>query len=131
MNFSLFITQYSLWHYGRGIKSYFSNWGNLLWFTYHFFSIPLLVRTLFSPFERMSDEYRKGLDLGAFFSTLLINTIMRLVGAAVRGVIVVIGLISLAFVLAAGLVLLIAWILMPFIMLALLLLGIHGLIQWI
>jgi hypothetical protein len=120
-----------MWHYGRSIRSYFSVWGNFFWFAYNFFSIPLLLRTLFSPFERLSEEYRKGLDLSALASTLLVNLIMRLVGAAVRGVIIIFGLGALCFVAAAGLLLLVAWILLPFIVFAFFLLGVHGLIEWI
>jgi hypothetical protein len=131
MEFTLFLTQYALWHYGRSMRSLFSTWGNFLWFTYNFFSIPLLLRTLFSPFQRIGEEYKHGLDLGAIFSTLLVNTLMRCVGAFARTIIIAMGIVFLAFVAVSGAMLFVAWVLLPCIILAFLLLGIHGLILWI
>lgn len=131
MFFTLFLSQYSLWHYGRGVRNLLSNWLNFLWFAYNFFSIPLLLGTLFSPFERLSEEYKGGLDIGALLGTLLVNTIMRFVGAIVRLFIIGMGVFTLAMFIAAGLIVLVAWLLLPFIVFALLALGVHGIIQWL
>lgn len=129
MKFTLFLTRYIAWHYGGGLKSFFATWGNIVWFAYHFFSIPLLFRTLFEPFQRLNEERKKGLDVGAIAAALTVNAIMRLVGAAARGFIIAMGVAALAFIFAAGAVLLVVWILLPFSVLTFIVLGLNGLLR--
>jgi hypothetical protein len=129
MKLSVFLVQYVIWHYTKAIKGFFSTWFNFLWFTYHFFSIPLLLRTLFSPFERLGEEYKKGLDVWALFQTFAVNAIMRCVGAVTRLVLVVIGTLMIIFIFAVGIVLFFVWLLIPLIVATLVILGVNGLIQ--
>ncbi len=130
MYFPIFLIQYYFWHYGKGVRNFLSLWGNFLWFAYNFFSIPLLLKTLFSPFERLSEEYKKGLDVGALFGTLLVNTLMRFVGALVRLFIIGMGIVALFALGAIGLALFVIWLTLPLIVVAFVAFGIHGIILW-
>lgn len=105
---------YIAWHYTRGIIDLLRVWSNFIWFVFTFFSIPLLTTTLFSPFHKLDEGYKKGLDIGQWLQTFTINTLMRFVGALVRTFIILIGLGMLVFVLIGGSALLIVWILAPF-----------------
>lgn len=87
---------------------------NLLWFISNFFSIELLVGTLFSPWKRLAkDEYGGG-DSN-FFTNFIVNVLMRISGFLIRSVTIVIGSIALlltAIFLALGFIF---WLLLPFI----------------
>jgi hypothetical protein len=111
--------RYVLWHYSRGIVDLLRVWSNFLWFFYHFFSIPLLLRTLFSPFQRLDESYKKGLDLEAFFTTLGVNIIMRIIGAMIRLFMIALGVLALLTTLAIGAFFFVAWILSPLVVAAL------------
>ncbi len=104
---------YSVWHYSRGIKDFIRVWTNFIWFFWNFFSISLLAKTLFSPFRRMNEDYKKGFDPVQFFQTLLINFILRMVGAVARTIIILIGIGVLCATLILGSVLFVAWVIGP------------------
>ena len=105
------VTSYLYWHYTQAIKDIWQHLKNFLWFCYHFFSIPLLVKTFFAPWRRMGEAYPKGLDIAG--STLLINSLMRLIGIIMRFFLIFVGLVSLVLVCIAGLAAFILWIILP------------------
>ena len=115
---------YFLWHYSESIKSFFQIWQNFLWFFYNFFSVNLLLRTLFSPWKRIQEKKASGFDPGELVSRLIMNTMMRFVGFLLRLIFIIIGIISDIIVLVAGVISLMAWIFMPVIILVLLAMGI-------
>lgn len=110
---------YFRWHYGRGYSELMSILENFLLFILHFFSLAILFKTLFHPWRRMSESHGSGLELETFFSALLVNTIMRLVGFVNRSVIIVIGIFFFFFYAVIGFVAMIAWFFAPFIAIAL------------
>src|SRR3990167_1057381 len=87
MGFAVFLKDYVLWHYGEGIKNITALGLNFLRFENHFFSQKLLLKTLFSPYRRMQERYKKGFDVEAFLESAIINFITRLVGFLLRSVI--------------------------------------------
>lgn len=115
MDFLLVLPYYLVWHYGRAYFDIKSLWKNFLIFVFHFFSIPVLLRTLFSPWQRMHDGYG---PQNPIFETLIFNTIMRVVGAVIRLVFILIGSLCLLACFVIGFVFLILWFLFPFIMLS-------------
>lgn len=108
---------YVKWHYGRGLKELFGVTNNFLWFVAHFFSFKLLLKTLFTPWKRLGEHYSGGFDLGAFAPTLVVNSLMRVVGFCTRLVILFIGLVSIIFVSVFSLFIFIIWFLAPVVLL--------------
>lgn len=108
---------YILWHYSEALTSYIVIWRNFVWFVFHFFSISTLARTLFQPFQRMQETYKKGLELEDWAGTFVVNTLMRLVGATVRLVIIAIGLVTITITALVGAIGLVIWLFLPFILL--------------
>ncbi|MFZ2522265.1 MAG: hypothetical protein WAX44_00255 [Minisyncoccia bacterium] len=117
MVFLLTIPNYFLWHYSKALFDLVNLWRNFTIFFYDFFSIPTLLKTLFSPWHRMNDAYSGQLTFEATVGTFIVNTLMRIVGGLVRGVFVVLGLISIIVSFSVGLIVFCAWLLLPLILL--------------
>lgn len=110
-----FIGSYLLWHYGNALTNIVVVWGNFIWFIFHFFSTFVLLRTLFAPWERIHEAYpKKGqFDLEFFFGTLLVNIIMRIVGALVRLAFILISLALFLCVFSVGSLFIVFWVVAP------------------
>jgi hypothetical protein len=108
---------YAKWHYGRGLKEFFGVPGNFLWFITNFFSFKLLLKTLFAPWKRLGEHYGGGLDFGALASTLIVNSLMRIVGFVTKTVVLAVGCVSYVVVLVFSFFIFVIWILSPFILL--------------
>lgn len=111
------IYSYFVWHYSTAYKEIYGICRNLLWFVSHLFSLKVLSKTLFSPWHQLGEKYRGGFDLNSFFSSLVVNTIMRLIGFLVRGMVIIFGLFFCLLTIIASLILFIFWTLFPFIQL--------------
>jgi hypothetical protein len=112
-----FFAAYVKWHYGRGLRELFGVAGNFLWFISHFFSFKLLVKTLFAPWKRLGENYEGGLDLKAFASTLVVNTLMRIVGFITRTLVLFVGSVSYILASVFSFFIFAIWVLAPAILL--------------
>lgn len=102
------------WWYSRGWGIYFLGFRDRLRNTADFFSIGLLLKTLFEPFRQISANERAangGLDaaLVAFFDRLL----SRVIGFIVRVVVIIGGIVCLVGTLVIGLIISVLWPLIP------------------
>lgn len=61
----------------------------------------------------MGEEYRKGFDAEAFFTTLVVNILLRIVGFVVRLFTIAGALVSLLVAGVASIILAIVWLLFP------------------
>ncbi|PIR40103.1 MAG: hypothetical protein COV33_01545 [Candidatus Zambryskibacteria bacterium CG10_big_fil_rev_8_21_14_0_10_34_34] len=111
-----FFVAYIKWHYGQGLKEFFGVMGNFLWFIVHFFSFKLLLKTLFTPWKRLGENYEGGFDLGAFASSVIVNGLMRTVGFVTKIIVLSVGVVSYVLVLVFAFFLFLIWILAPFIL---------------
>jgi hypothetical protein len=127
MSFLVFIPYYFFWHYGRGFKEAASNIFNLVAFIFKFFSIKSLLATLFTPWERMGESYRRGFNLEAWAETFIVNTILRFVGFVVRFLTIIFGLTASLLGLFLALTAIIFWLVAPFLLLFILSLGLVNL----
>lgn len=117
--------RYLAWHYGRAIVESLSLWRLGFRFVTRLCAVPLHLRTLFAPFERLGETARGG--IGDRFESFLVNSVMRLVGFAARlGVIALAG-VGYVAVVALGLVGLVGWLVLPFALVASLAIGARGL----
>jgi|SRR3989344_5212180 len=114
---------YFVWHYGRGIRDVLSAWKNILWFVQNYFSIPLLVRSLFAPWKALSDSRGNSFNAAIFLQTLVVNTIMRAVGFCVRILIILCGGAIFLSVLLLIPIILLFWVLVPALTLGLFIIG--------
>ena len=125
MTFWVIFRDYLSWHYTRAYSDIFHIWRNLTYFIFHFFSIPILLRTLFSPWKRVvAERETRGFDLKDYLSTKLVNLIMSLVGAVMRLVLIAIGLVCTGVVVVGGLIFFVLWSILPLVVLSLISAGI-------
>lgn len=109
---TFFIFDYLVWHYSRAFRDVSSFWMNIAWFVTHFFSMPLLFRTLLSPWKRVRTEHTQ-YGLEDYAETILFNIMSRVVGALIRSVLLVFGLSTLTLVLTGYVLSLFVWIFLP------------------
>ena len=101
------------WWYERGFKNYLSGFVNNLKDLADFFSIRLLVKTLFAPFRQIGVERRANIPLNVRIREWADLQVSRLVGATVRFFLLIIGTLALVLRMVVGLVIGILWPLMP------------------
>lgn len=118
----MIILDYFLWHYGRAIKQGLNAWKNILWFFANFFSITLLLKTLFQPWKRIFERSGQGFDPGRFFEAIIINTMMRLVGFVMRSIVLIIGIATEIIAVFLGILFLCVWLAGPFLLFPLIIL---------
>ncbi|MCX6723277.1 MAG: hypothetical protein NT094_04430 [Candidatus Staskawiczbacteria bacterium] len=107
------INLWLFWHFYEVPKFLLKVWNNYISFALNFFSLPLLLKSFFSPWRKYKWNYPKGFDVGEFFSTLISNAFSRLMGAIMRIVLIVVGIVFQIFVVLAGLIIFLLWIFMP------------------
>ncbi len=79
------------------------------------FSVPLLVRTFFSPWHRYWYGHPKTFDPAQLFSALFGNLMSRGIGVILRTFFIALGLIFEIFIGIIGFIFLATWILLPFV----------------
>lgn len=104
----MFIVGLFSWWYGDGWRRRFAVAREHIASVYDYFSIDLLARTLFSPFRQISAGQVRGpigVQLQAFFDQLISRTI----GATVRTIVILMGIITLLVTSILNLFVVIAW----------------------
>jgi len=99
-------------------------WFFFLRFGLNFFSVPLLLKTFFSPWHRYWYGYPKDFNPVEFFYAIFGNAMSRVIGIILRSLFIALGVIFDLFVFIIGLVVLIFWITLPFTAIYLFYLGI-------
>jgi hypothetical protein len=95
------------WWYSRGWGIYFRGFIARLHSIADFFSIGLLLKTLFSPFRQISAG--ESSENGKFMVVFLDKLVSRFIGFFIRFFIIIFGIIGLSATLAIGLVIAIIW----------------------
>lgn len=128
-NKDMFIVGILSWWYGTGWKQRFLMLKERLAATADYFSIDLLLKTLFAPYRQISAGQVRGslnVQMRAFFDRLL----SRIIGAVIRLFMVIIGSISLLFYSLIGLFLVVLWGIVPLLPVVGIILAIIGWLPW-
>ena len=116
------IVFWMVWHFYEMPAFLFLVWKNYISFISDFFSISLLVKTLFSPWRKYKSKYPSILNLGESLGALIYNTFSMFVGIIGRSVLIILGVIALIFILILGGLIILCWLLLPFALIGLVLL---------
>lgn len=113
---------YLSWWYGQGLVNF---WSGILVMTekvYSFFSVTILLRTIFDPWKR--DEYAvENASLQTRMKIWLNNLISRAIGFVIRLFTILLGMCVVAVFFLFFLILLLAWLGLPLVVLALIING--------
>jgi hypothetical protein len=118
------LIQYFQWHFTKMPKEILRIWKNYLRFYSYFFSIPLLLKTYFSPWRKYAWSYGRGLNLKRYAEAFVSNMFSRIIGAMMRTFLILIGLIFELFVLIIGSCIFLIWIFAPIVIIGCILMGI-------
>lgn len=103
------------WHYTHGLSYYIQRYIFAIDWLNHYFSLPLLITSLFSPYKRLvNSEKKPGFDLGRWFEKASFNVVSRVIGAVVRIVLFLIGIFSIISLSVLGAFGFIFWLTIPF-----------------
>ena len=119
----VFIPSYFRWHYSQALDDLLNISKNSFSFVLNVFSVKELTLNLFSPFERITVDYSREWSFEGTVGAWIVNGLMRLVGAVIRLIIILLGLISLAFALILSIIAFFIWLLWPFLIVVSFLLG--------
>lgn len=120
----LTLAAYFRWHYGDGLRSVIHNASLRVLGFFRYFSVAVLSRTLFYPWHRIRESYGRGFILTDFLTHLIVNMFSRLVGSAVRLIVISTGLIMGLFAVLFGIAGILLWLILPIVIPLLLLFGI-------
>src|SRR3989344_2180235 len=107
--------EFLTWHYSYGIDYYIKSWlGSILWIR-HYFSLSLLLKTLFAPWKRLVEtDIAPGFNLQKKFEVFTFNLISRGIGAAVRLILFGAGIILSLVTVLGGAAGFLFWLTLPF-----------------
>lgn len=107
------LVQFFVWYFWDMPKEILRAWRNYLVFNLEFFSVGLLLRTWLSPWHQYHWDRGRGFDFARFLEVLFSNAITRVLGAFMRSILIIIGLVSEVFIFLIGLIILAFWLVLP------------------
>ncbi len=121
------LSSWILWHYTVAFRKIYSQWRDLLRFNIDYFSIPFLIKTIFSPWKRYKISYGRGFDIARIFEALTFNVFSRFIGAGIRIFVIFIGLSLQFLIMFFGTFIIFFWIILPLVTTF----GLFILLQWL
>ena len=108
----MFIVGLLSWWYGAGWKQRAVLVRERLLATIDYFSIDLLIKTLFAPYRQISAGQVSG-PLGVRWRAFVDRLISRCIGAVIRTVVMAVGIVAILFHALVGLSVLVLWLAIP------------------
>jgi len=118
-------SQWVFWQFFEMPGNILKAWRNFLLFNLNYFSIPLLLKTFFSPWRRYKWSYGKGFDIKRYLEAFFSNLILRTLGAIIRSFLIIIGLLVEIFIIFAGIIIFFGWLVLPALLIGGLIFGIQ------
>lgn len=125
----MFIVGLFSWWYGAGWLRCMAAVRAGLANIYDYFSLDLLLRTLFSPFRQISAGGVRG-PIGVQLRAMLDNLISRVIGAFVRTVVIIFGTVALLISCLLGLLRIVLWPFIPVLPVVFVIFALSGWVPW-
>lgn len=106
------VTELLRWWYGDGLRQRVQLIANRLDGTIDYFSVDLLLKTLFAPFRQISAGRVDG-PLGVQLRAMIDKLFSRVIGALVRLMILIVGGVTIGLQVLLGLLVLVIWLIVP------------------
>jgi hypothetical protein len=104
---------YFQWHFYDRPRGIIRGWANCLDFNLNYWSVPVLIKTFFSPWRRYCYSYGKGFDFKRYAEVFTSNAISRVLGSIMRSFLIVIGLVTEIIVFFIGMAIFLGWLILP------------------
>jgi hypothetical protein len=111
------------WYYKDIPQKFYKIWSNYVWFWGYYFSLGNTLRTFFSPWKRIYENYGSGFDIQKWLSALVWNLFSCFMGMLFRSCLLAVFLIAEFFSFAAGFLFLILWPIFPLILITIFIIG--------
>ena len=122
------ILLYLKWHFLEAPRTILISIKNVLLFNLEYFSVVLLLKTLFAPWKRYEWSSNRKFDIKKSMEALASNLISRSLGALIRGFIIVVGLIVEVSLIGVSVLVFLGWMILPLLIIFSLFYGIRLLI---
>lgn len=119
MHIVFLLPEYVAWHYSKALRLLLNIISNFLWFTYHFFSIPFLIHTIFKSWVPIANKYGPHLNPGQIFLKIVEEAFERMISAFAKCLLIVCGFTLCVFVAGFGLIVFATWLVLPLVVIAL------------
>ena len=107
------VFQWLSWQFFDVPKEILKVWKNFLKFNLNYFSVPLLIKTFFSPWRKYRMSYGKGFDIGRYIEVFFSNLLFRTLGAIMRSFLIILGLLVEIFIIFCGIIIFLGWLILP------------------
>lgn len=124
----IIILSYINWHFIQAVKDIIFAWCNFLVFGLEYFSIPTLIRTLFSHWHRYYFPYGDKWNPQRWIEAFTFNSMSRVIGAMLRVVLIFVGILFELLIFVGGVVAILLWIIAPILVVALFFIGLRLLV---
>jgi len=119
------IIEWFEWHFFERTKFYFRAFFNICSFLIDYFSTKDLIKSLFSPWKRISVEYPKSFDIQKTFEAFFFNIFSRLFGAVFRIGFIFFGILVELIAIIVGLIIYLILFFMPVLIIFLFFIGLN------
>jgi len=106
------------WYYKDIPQKFYRIWSNYVWFWGYYFSLGDTLRTFFSPWKRIYENYSGGFDIEKWLSSLIWNLFSCSIGVLFRSFLIAILLLAELLTFIIGFIFLIVWPAFPLILIA-------------
>lgn len=107
------VWQYIEWHFYDQPRKILKTWKGFLLFNLEYFSVFLLIKTLFSPWRQYKSFNPRGFDIQKYLETLFSNLIFRVLGTIFRIPIILAGIFFEILILIIGFLIFLGWLFLP------------------
>lgn len=109
----IIILSYINWHFIEAVKDIYLAWKNFLVFGLDFFSVPTLIRTLFSHWHKYNYAYGDKWNPQRWIEAFTFNSMSRIIGAILRIVLICAGILFEILIFFIGIIVILLWIVTP------------------
>jgi len=106
-----------IWYFRDVPAEILKGWRNFLLFNLNYFSLPLLLKTFFSHWRKYYSPYGRTFEIWKNIESLVFNLMSRIIGALLRTVFIILGILTEILTILAGAIVLVSWILLPVLLL--------------
>jgi uncharacterized membrane protein len=106
------------WHYHDGLSALYRHALNFPRLILRLLAPISLLKSLFAPLQRLQEPYKKRASFEDWAGSFVVNTIMRILGALMRVVLLVCGFIGLVVSSLLAVIVLLTWVALPLVCLA-------------